>query len=95
MRASGPKGLTSEEGSKRGMIVLHEPIVKDKERVPLSTIEIAAAYRTAAREILGQPDKPQSGISGNSRYGDWCIYLPYWACLQFAEKQSLLAVPRP
>ena len=59
----------------------------------ITTVEIAATYRRHAILITGQLDRPPSGISSNGRYGDWFIYLPYWACTQFAENCSPLEVP--
>ena len=63
------------------MLVLHQPFPgAGEERVAITTVKIAATYRRYALDITGQPDRPQSGISSNGRYGDWFIYLPYWVC---------------
>ena len=84
----------TEEGAKKGMLVLHQPFPESgEERVAITTVEIAATCRRHAITIIGQPDRPQSGISSNGRYGDWFIYLPYWACTQFADNFSLVEVP--
>lgn len=47
----------TEEGSKKGMLVLHQPFPESgEERVAITTVKIAATYRRHAIQITGQPD---------------------------------------
>ena len=51
-RARAQDHRDSEDGAKRGMLVLHQPFPgQGEERVSITTVEIAAAYRRHALKI--------------------------------------------